>query len=634
MLRIWRFVVTLTFTAHPLALCGQGNVNLTELNHNTGEPNLSQRNLDNHSAPRTSKLARVTLGTPRTTFAPVSWQNNLPKNLSIVTLGRPALIVESAFASLVPDAAIQPPSFPTPQSMPTLEIVEGIQAWPLSSPDVDKKGQPNSGSWRDEVLIPQISPDQTMSVSLSALVPAALRQSKIIEIARLQSFLELEKVTQTDANFDWTLFTKNIWTDTDEPTGSDLDAGPGSKRKLEEDLAFDAGLRRTNRLGGQFESTQNVRLNHTNSQFIDPQDRGISRMTLRYTQPLLRDGGKLVNEGQVVLAQLKAEATNAEYQTQINDVLQRVVQAYWELYRSRADYCIRLALVVNTRELRNELERRRRIDAQPALVAQVESQLAAQLADLRASLVKIQRAQHDLVRQVGDRTLDVPVELIPQETPFAEPIHLDIGPLFSTAIQNRGELRSALKRIQSSTVNNNIAQHQLLPKVALILETYVSGINGDYKAVRSIGDQFSERAPTYSVGFTYEFPIGNRAARSRAKQAEISITREITTFEDTIDQIRQEVRDALASLKGFADQAEQRNEAVTAANVEVNALLERRTKFPEEFDQVSQLYIRTYLDALQRRAVAEQALVSSHVDYSISLVQLRRALGVLLSVNN
>ncbi len=633
MLRIWRYVFTLVFTAHPLALCGQGNVSSTGLSPNIVETTPPQRNLDDQSALLTLKLARVTLGTPRAAFAPVSWQNNLPKNLSPVTLGRPTPAVEATFANLQAQTAIQPLIFLTPESIPTSEMLENIQALPLTSTDIAKKGLPKSGSWRDEVLIPQISPNQTLSVSLSALMPSALQQSKKIEIARLQSFLELEKVTQTDANFDWTLFTKNIWTDTDEPTGSQLDAGPGSKRKLEEDLAFDAGLRRTNRVGGQFESTQNVRLNHTNSQFINPQDRGISRMTLRYTQPLLRDGGSLVNEGQVVLAQLQAESTNAEYQTQINNVLQRVVQAYWELYRSRADYCIRLALIVNTQELRNELERRRRIDAQPALVAQVESQLSAQRADLGASLVKIQRAQHDLVRQVGDRTLDGPVELIPQETPFAEPIQLDIGSLFSTAIQNRGELRSALKRIQSSTVNNNIAQHQLLPKLAMILETYVSGINGDYNAIRSIGDQFSERAPTYSVGFTYELPIGNRAARSRLKQAEISVTREITTFEDTIDQIRQEVRDAAASVNGFASQAEQRNEAVIAANVEVNALLERRTKFPEEFDQVSQLYIRTYLDALQRRATAEQALVSSHVDYSISLVQLRRALGVLVSVN-
>jgi outer membrane protein len=463
-------------------------------------------------------------------------------------------------------------------------------------------------------------------------VPAALQQSKRIEIARLQSFVELEKITQADANFDWTVFTKNIWTDTDEPTGSELEAGPGSKRRLEENLGFDVGGRRTNRVGGQFEATQNLSLNHTNSTFFNPQDRGIARLTMRYTQPLLRDGGRLVNEGQVILAQLQAEATNATYQAEINDVLQRVVQAYWELYRSRADYCIRKALVSDTQELLKELERRRRIDAQPALIAQVESQLNGQLADLGAAVVRIQRAQYELVRQVGDRSLDAPLELIPQEIPLAEPIQLDLTSVFSTAIQNRGELRSALKKIQGSQFSKDIAQNQLLPRLAMILETSAAGINGDYKAFESFGDQFSERAPTYSIGFTYEYPVGNRAAQSRARQANITLAREMVTFEDTIDQIRKEVRDSVASLEGYVGQAQKRKEAAVLADLEVKALLERRLKFPAEFDQVSQLYIRTYLDALQRRAQAEQALVSAHVDYSLSLVQLRRALGVLVSV--
>ena len=584
-------------------------------------------------------LSWVTLERPQTTGpTPVepnqasattiltSLQRPIPA--SSVTLGRPIAEIESTPGATQPIVTLGPPR-------PPLHLTSSSRtqdAETLLAPAPQSVANPLTAIWQDQVLIPQISAEQSLSISLDALVPAALQQSKRIAIARLQSFVEIEKITQADANFDWTVFTKSIWTDTDEPTGSDLVAGPGSRRKLEENLGFDVGGRRTNRVGGQFEAGQNLALNHTNSTFFNPQDRGIAKLTMRYTQPLLRDGGRLVNEGQVVLAQLQAEASNAAYQTEINDVLQRVVQAYWELYRSRADYCIRKALVSDTQELLKELERRRRIDAQPALIAQVESQLKGQLADLGAALVKIQRAQYELVRQVGDRTLDAPLELIPQEIPLAEPIQLDLNAVFSTAIQNRGELRTSLKKLQSSQVSKNIAQNQLLPKLAMILETSASGINGGYKFMESFGDQFSERAPTYSVGFTYEYPIGNRAAQSRSRQAGITLARELTTFEDTIDQIRKEVRESVASLEGYVGQAQNRKKAVELADTEVKALLERRLKFPAEFDQVSQLYIRTYLDALQRRAQAEQALVSAHVDYSLSLVQLRRALGVLLTV--
>jgi outer membrane protein TolC len=448
----------------------------------------------------------------------------------------------------------------------------------------------------------------------------------------LQSFVELEQVTQTDANFDWNLFTQKLWKDTDEPTGSELDAGPGSKRRLEEDFSLEVGTRKANRIGGQFEASQNLRLHHTNSQFFDPNDQGISRLTLRYNQPLLKNGGRLVNEGQVVLAQFLAESARSDYDAKINDVLLKVVQAYWELYRSRAEYCIQRALVANTQELLEELGLRRRIDAQPALIAQVESQLAAQLAEIVATRVKIQRFQHELVRQVGDRGLDSFEELIPAEIPSAEPMSLDLGTVFSVALQNRGELRSALKRIQGSQIGRDIARRQLLPQLALILESNVTGVNGNYQLFQSVGDQFSDRAPSYSVGFNFEVPFGNRAARSRVRQTELSVAREAAFFEDAVDQIRQEVRDALAALQSYAGQAGSRDTAVKQAKAEVHALLERRRIFPEEFDQVSQLYIRTYLDALQRRASAEQSLIAAHVDYSIALVQFRRAMGVLLTV--
>ncbi len=658
MLRIWLFTFTIAIASQACDVFGQGNVNsqspATALlnSHTPGNGEFPSVNGPVVWQPRIS-LSQVTLETPQLATSPksraqlgelptvngaLSWQTELPP-LSLVTLGQPASLAQAILMA--------------PQSMATLELAPSqleLSAFgttpnddplpptsddSLSLAEVDqaKSEQPSQVlNWQDQVLVPQIAADRALLISLSALIPAALQQSKKIEIARLQSFFELERVTQSDANFDWNVFTKKMWTDTDEPTGSELEAGPGSRRRLAEDLSLDAGLRRTNRVGGQFEASQNLRFFHTNSQFTVPNDQGISRMVLRYNQPLLRNGGRLVNEGQVLLAQTQAEASNAEYQTQINDVLERVVKAYWELYRSRANYCIQRALVANTQDLLVELLRRRRIDAQPALVAQVESQLSGQLATLRAVYVSVQRAQYELVREVGDRSLDTPLELVPQEFPLAQAIAMDVSSAFAIALQNRGELRAAVKRIQGTLLSKDIAKHQLLPQLAMIMETSVAGINGNFAAFKSLGDQFSERAPTYSIGFSYDYPIGNRAAQSRFRQAQVAAAREMVSFEDAVDQIRKEVRDAVAGLEGYVGIAEKRRDAVVQANVEVNALLERRRKYPEEFDQVSQLYIRTYLDALQRRAQAEQALVSAHVEYSISLVQLRRALGILVSV--
>lgn len=79
-------------------------------------------------------------------------------------------------------------------------------------------------------------------IDLDLLVPTALTHSKQIQVARLDPFIELEQVMQQDAQFDWTVFLQNLWIDTDEPTGSDLEGGAGIRRLLQEDLTLDGGF--------------------------------------------------------------------------------------------------------------------------------------------------------------------------------------------------------------------------------------------------------------------------------------------------------------------------------------------------------------------------------------------------------
>jgi len=108
------------------------------------------------------------------------------------------------------------------------------------------------------------------------------------------------------------------------------------------------------------------------------------------------------------------------------------------------------------------------------------------------------------------------------------------------------------------------------------------------------------------------------------------VARETASFENAIDQIRQEVRDAVATLDGLAGQNTMRETAVAKTITELESLRVRRQFYPDEFDQITQLYLREYLDALQRRAAAEQALVGVHVDYAVAIIQLRRTVGMLL----
>ena len=56
---------------------------------------------------------------------------------------------------------------------------------------------------------------------------------------------------------------------------------------------------------------------------------------MSYDQPLLRGAGRLVNESQIVLAQIDARASERQLMADLQDYLIQVIQAYWELYLQR-----------------------------------------------------------------------------------------------------------------------------------------------------------------------------------------------------------------------------------------------------------------------------------------------------------
>lgn len=488
--------------------------------------------------------------------------------------------------------------------------------------------------WKAKITYPSLSSQRPLNVSLATLIPAALQYSQQIRVVQLDKEISSEQIIQTDAQFDWRVFAQNLWNNSNRPTGSQLDGGQNLTRLKQETLTTDGGLRRTNRVGGKMEASQNIQLQQSNSQFLDPPNQALTKMTLRYNQPLLKNGGRLVNEGQVIIAQLNADARSADTFTKVNEIVMNVSRAYWEIYRRRAEYCIQESLVASTKELLADLKRRYRIDAQKSVIAQTESQLATQLAELRLTLVNIQRAQNELVRQVGDQSLEEFDELIPTDAISDDKFQFDLDSAFSIAMQNRGEIRTAMANINRSEVSRDIAMRQLLPELALIMEASAAGVNGDFAAGKSFGDQFSEGSPSGILGISFDFPLGNRSQKSQARQASLVLGKDIAFFNDTTTRIRKEVKDSFAALTGYGDQMDNRRNAVELSAVEVDALLQRRLIFPSEFDQVSQLLISQYLLALQRRAAAQQAQLNTQVEYAIALLSLRFTVGIILNVQN
>jgi len=192
------------------------------------------------------------------------------------------------------------------------------------------------GPWWEGPLHQQMwAQSHAVTLSLDLLILRALEHSAQIRVFSDMPLIRKTTVVEADAAFDWHAFMETRWDDISDPVGNTLTVGPGATRYHDHLWNYKGGVRQKNRLGGQFEASQRIGHENSNSTFFVPQDQGTARLALSYTQPLLRGAGKVYNTSLVVLAEMDTEIAHDELLWRLQSHLLDIGRAYWALYLER-----------------------------------------------------------------------------------------------------------------------------------------------------------------------------------------------------------------------------------------------------------------------------------------------------------
>ncbi len=251
----------------------------------------------------------------------------------------------------------------------------------------------NFRPWWEQPVCEPTSP--AMRVSLDHLVQGALRYSSYVQVVSTEPQILRTAVVEEDAEFDWHAFLETTYHDTSDPVGNVLTTGTNEDRFKDRIWTADGGVRRENRLGGHVELFQRLGTQENNSRFLMPNPQATSQLELRYTQPLLNGAGYSYNESRIVLAQIQANISSDDLIEELQDHLYKVSEAYWELYRARAQYFQRLKLIRSAEETLVILEGRTGLDA-------VQRQVLRRAGRGRHAAVRDRSCPHlDLQRRVS-----------------------------------------------------------------------------------------------------------------------------------------------------------------------------------------------------------------------------------------
>lgn len=415
----------------------------------------------------------------------------------------------------------------------------------------------------------------------------------------------------------------------------------GRKVDENETYAYGSQVRRLTPTGG----TWTVRMggthtvNNTAEAFrtptIEDNPKSLDRVwrndaSLTLTQPMLRNLGFDFNRSNIHIAQNSLDQAYFTFQQQVQDTVQQVVTAYWNL--AQAGESLRVQL--------GSLDRVRRIlDLTKLLVQEgklarheiyeVESNLGSALDQVHQTQKSYLDAEDVLKRLIAPEKSDfiwnTRLELATRPT-IARPVN-PADQSAKTALEMRPEIES--QRIDLANADEAIlqARNQLLPRLdatgGITLRDF--GGSGNWKDSTDTvfsGNDSSGYGWEWTAGVQFEIPIGNRPARSVYTRRVIERRQAEDRLTDLETRIVNEVRETVRDVHTTYERVDVTGRGVEAAQkrFESEELLFREGK-SDNFRL--QQFRQTLLQAQLIEITARYAHATSHID-------LARAEGTIL----
>lgn len=468
-----------------------------------------------------------------------------------------------------------------------------------------------------------------LMLSAETAIIRAVQNSSQIKVFSDLPLIRVTAVTEANAAFDWNAFIESRWNSLNDPVGSALTGA--TNRYEDRNLTTTAGIRRRTIIGSKIELHQRAGIQDTNSSFFQPDPQGTARLTLNYTQPLLRGRGRVYNESLICLAILDRNVAEAEFSRQVQSHIAEVFRAYWGLYVSRATYVQKARTLESNREIIASLEKRGRIDASVPQLRRAEAEVALLEAEVARAVAAIKNSESRLRSLVNDPELGdwKSVELIPTDVPMEKMSEIPESEAYIAAAQFRPEVEQSLKQIHSASKRYQMSQHELMPILNGFVETYAAGLQDNSSVGDAWTDQFRSGRPSFALGVESEAPLGNRAANARRTRRQLELRQLQKQYQTTLASLHLEVAVSLSEVATSHAEMVARRTASAASLVHLETVTKRWMALPGD-DGQGALMLENMLRAQDRHLRQELLLAESQATYNLALVMLRKATGELL----
>ncbi len=504
-----------------------------------------------------------------------------------------------------------------------------------TEPVLEQAGRLTEPWWAPLVVEPMFSV-ATERITPESLVYSALENSPFIQAISRDPLIREQEVLEAAAAFDPELFARSLYDDRVDPVGNLLTTGglPFLKDNI---WTGSAGVRRQLQSGGDFEMSQRIGFQNSNSRFFSPQDQGTATLAISLNQPLMRGSGRLYNRSQIMIAEANQRAALENFLTGFQDELIKIGEAYWNLAYRRSILLQKRRNVQRGEDILAKLQGRADLDSVPSQILRAQAAVSSRQTELFNALRDVENAQTVIRQLTGDcialNTIDV--ELIPVEPPVHDYNPQPIDQLVQQAVQNRPEIREAVQLAKVAAIERDISRNEMLPELNLVFKTYVAGLQPDSGIGLAWQQQFVNSTPGYAAGLEYTVPYGRRASTSQFNQRRLQLEKINAEVTVVLLNVVSETQIAVRRLDSAYKTMQASRTAMEASTSDLEYQNQRWESFAlVEGDfaegQTPVTLLDQLLDAQQRLANAESIYSQAELEFKKAEITLKRTSGVLL----
>jgi outer membrane protein TolC len=485
--------------------------------------------------------------------------------------------------------------------------------------------------------------DGKLRLGLEDAITLALLNNTDIKVDRAQFDIAPFSVQRAHAPFDPQWVSSFAPTRSVSPSASSLQGATTlSTLNQVSNLSYTQEFLTGTTVGAGFATTRAT----TNSSFAFVNPSFSSGLTFSLSQPLWRGRGLFPNHAPIVLAQRGVRQSQANFEAQVSDIIQRAISQYWDVVQARETLAVLKKSLELAQASYDRDKRALELGALPPLdIYRSESQVAQRkIAVIQAeySLKQVEvLLRQTLGADLDDRVAALDLELTEKAETSGSLSLIDLREALLEALKNRPEIEAQNQQLAIDDLSVKLANDNIKPRLDLSASYTSSGLGGVVFGTgaggnpvvvstggftNSLNQVGSFSFPTYGMTLQLTLPVRNSSARADLGTAIISKKRALYQMRSLEQSISAQVKNAVHDL-------EQAELVITAAQTSRD-LSAQNLSAEERKYQLGAETIFFVLDAQNQLSQAELSLVQAKIAYQRAMTEVDHATGALLRKHN